>query len=318
MSARTDVADWLWSIDMQCHDSSVTPLHDTLRFVVEGSRALRPLKVVHLDFSRNTQAFHELLQTSKELDECRQTLNLSGAHLFCRLEQVQDITMALRREGWLLARRIVVTTCEFEALVRDVILSRRASPSSREQVRLRSREQVRLTDRQDAVLYPPGQARFDNQEEVPLDDRGEARFDQFLMCYVKHTFIDIPDTNSIYSAPSTMPRTMSTTDANPRTKAKARPNPRPLSRRFGNSTVREETYVDVPSDVAVDEGSASMARPSGSDLASSSAVAAADMYEEAAVHDQDLRSNDGEETVLTCCFTRKRSDVGLPCFAYAP
>jgi len=154
--------------------------------------------VILLKFSRNPSLFHELLQTSAQLDGCRQALEdegfpwrlPSGAYIFVKGNQYQAVVAWLTSEGVHLGPAHVVVSTESEAIVIDVVNSIPRSHKICEQRRL----------------------------EVALGSQGcspseAGNGSDQLAITITRTFIHVMVPSSLRSMPTDGQKTVSTTDA---------------------------------------------------------------------------------------------------------
>merc|ERR550532_1340204 len=169
-------------------------------------------EIILLDFSRNPKTFRDVLQECAELNPCRQEELPSGAHIFVVPEDFEDAMHAVEREGWTLKRRHVVVAQEFEEVVMSVV----KKIASREQVRLKSRTVACFCDAKEEPQVQVGTPDFPKSQQASASEDGQERLERFMLFCVKRTFIHIPCADSIYSGPSSGPKTVSTSDANPR------------------------------------------------------------------------------------------------------
>lgn len=172
-------------------------------------------QILLLEFSRNPEVFRDALEHGEALQECReamlgagfQTALPGGAHLFVLPDLVPIALAAISQQGLTLNRRHVIVDQESEAQVMRAV----KSLPSRAQVRRKNREAVQLPppDPQSEGCVDVSEA--DDVEAVIFDKR-----DWIKLIVVKRTFIHVPIPASIYSGPSGGPKTVSTSDANPR------------------------------------------------------------------------------------------------------
>lgn len=166
------------------------------------SPALNGPRVVLLTFTRSPRAFREaLLEATGELAECRRALDeaglavehVSGAKMLVQPWQYEPALEALR-------------LCKLTLLHQHVVVDPSLADSVESLVRgLPRRNKVYMRD---TNVLPLGSAAAIGQMDVPVS--------------VSKTFIDIRVPSSLCSTISLGPRTVSTTDANPR----KGPNPR--------------------------------------------------------------------------------------------
>jgi len=126
--------------------------------------------------------------------------------MFIHPEEVAPVMNTLSAEGWDLKPRHVIVNTTFEKHVVSAV----ESLKSNDQVRTKKRMELSLDT---SILT-------EHEDEVPTEDSN------VFTCLLKRTFLHIPTPSSLWSGPSSGPKTASTTDRNGKNPRQSRKGPR--------------------------------------------------------------------------------------------